>query len=44
MGYRYYIEARLSGQCIIAQETKECKTFIGFFDIYDKIQDQISYS
>ena len=30
MGYKYYVEARLNGCCSLPQETKNCKTFIGF--------------
>ena len=30
MGYKYYIEARLNGDCLTAQETATCKSIIGF--------------
>ena len=30
MGYKYYVEAVLSGYCSLPQETKICKRFIGF--------------
>lgn len=30
MGYKYGVEARLSGCCSISQASKRCKTFIGF--------------
>ena len=30
MGYKYYVYAVLSGFCSLPQESKNCKTFIGF--------------
>ena len=30
MGHKYYVEAILNGFCSMGQESKSCKTFIGF--------------
>lgn len=38
MGYKYYVEARLSGYCSISQASKRCKTFIGFLIIIIKFR------
>ena len=30
MGQKYYVEAKLNGNCLMQQESKSCKTLIGF--------------
>ena len=30
MGYKYYVDALLSGKCAFVQESKQCKSLLGF--------------